>query len=304
MAVRLDESLSTTTVSASLFRYAMACKIHEMRAIKADLPPPEVYCVVRKLHEDTISLLKGLPSSIRPDYPDTSWDLEYPYLPQLREELKVMTNLFLVNLHRPHIISSTESRKAASQAAFATLDSQLRSFAQAKKHQYQLFGLAFYTVDASFLLSIITILCPPENYETKQTIENNLRRSVESLSTMERYNPIAKAGLDIVQRCYIKLKEAFKPSSNASGPNAVPRGSSTIALQNLMRDLNDQSLSPSIDLLRQPNRSPELDPATFTSSTFPDSFNQTYWLEQLSQIQPSLLCEQEPYGVWESLYFD
>ncbi|OQE19204.1 hypothetical protein PENFLA_c019G07943 [Penicillium flavigenum] len=307
MAVRPDESPSTTTVSASLFRYAIACKIHEMRAIKADYPHPKVYSVIRKLHEDTTSSLNGLPSSIRPDYPDTSWDLECPYLPHLREELKMTANLFLMNLHRPYIFSSTESRKAALQAAFTTLDSQLLSFAQAKQHQYHLFGLAFYTVDASFLLSIIAISCPPENHEARQNIENIVHRSIESLSTMERYNPIAKTGLAIVQRCYIKLKEAFKPPSNACGPNAVPRGSSTTVLQNLMRDLNEEPLDPSVNSLRdsrQHARSPELGSSAFTPHVFHDNFSQTYWLEQLNQIQPSLLYEQDAYGVWGNLYFD
>ncbi|KAJ5985224.1 hypothetical protein N7522_012420 [Penicillium canescens] len=78
MAVRLDENPGIIPVSASLFRYAIACKVHDMRAIKLDRPHPKVYSTVRKIHEDVDLLMDGLLPSIRPDCPDTSWDLSFP----------------------------------------------------------------------------------------------------------------------------------------------------------------------------------------------------------------------------------
>ncbi|KAJ5301966.1 hypothetical protein N7508_006829 [Penicillium antarcticum] len=309
MAVRSDESPGIIPVSASLFQYAIACKVHDMRAIKVDRPHPKTYSTVQKIHEDVDSMMEGLLPAIRPDCPDTSWDLELPYLPQLREELKVMANLFIVNLHRPHIIASTESRKAALQAAITTLDSQLRSFTQTNPHQYRLFGLAFYLVDASFLLSIISILYPPENSDARQNIETSLSRSLDSLAALKIHNPIAKAGFDVVQRCYKKLKEAFqlRRANDASGPHPALHGSSTTRLQSLMRDLQDHSLEPSMGSLLDPDQStqtPNLGLPTPPFYGLQDSFDSGYWLEQLNQIQPSLLFEQDPNGMWETLSFD
>jgi hypothetical protein len=106
-----------------------------------------------------------------------------------------------MTLHRPHIISNLESRKAALQASLKTLDCQLISFAQAKQHQYHLFGLAFYTIDALLLIFIITILFPPWNHETKQKTSHSLQQATESVPDMRPFNPIAASGLDIIRRC-------------------------------------------------------------------------------------------------------
>lgn len=304
MAVRPDETTGIIPVSASLFQYAIACKVHDMRAIKFDRPHPKIYSTVQRIHEDVDSMMDALLPAIRPDCPDTSWDLELPYLPQLREELKVMANLFIVNLHRPYIISNSESRKSTLQAAITTLDSQLRSFAQTNPHQYHLFGVAFYLVDASFLLSIISTLYPPENSETRQNIETSLSRSLDSLSILKSHNPIAKAGFGVVQRCYSKLKEAFRSANEPCWPDTTLHGSSAVRFQSLVRDLQDNNTDPSIGSLlnlAQPTQTPNFGLPTPAFYGLQDSFDQGYWLEQLNQIQPPLAFEQDPSGMWENL---
>lgn len=109
-----------------------------------------------------------------------------------------------MTLHRPHVISNMESREAALQVSPKTLDCQLISFAQAKQHQYHLFGLAFYTIEASLLVSIIMILFPPQNHETKQKVSRSLQHAIESLCDTKPFNPMAASGLDIIRRCYQK----------------------------------------------------------------------------------------------------
>lgn len=307
LAVRPDETPGVIPVSASLFKYAIACKVHDMRAIKFDRPHPKTYSTVQRIHENVNSMMEDLLPAIRPDCPDTTWDLELPYLPQLREELKAMANLFIVNLHRPHIISHTESRKSALQAAITTLDSQLRSFTQTNPQQYHLFGVAFYLVDASFLLSIISTLYPPENSETRQNIDTSLSRSLDSLSILKSHNLVAKAGFGLVQRSYSKLKEAFRFVNEPCWPDTTLYGSSAIRFQSLVRDLQDNNAEPPIGSLlnpAQPTQTPSFGLPTPPFYGLHDSFDEGYWLEQLNQIQPPLTFEQDPSRMWETLSFD
>ncbi|KAJ5535578.1 fungal specific transcription factor domain-containing protein [Penicillium frequentans] len=273
MAVRLEESHGISTVSALLFRYALACKMHKMRATKVDRPRPKDYSVVRVLHEEITSLLVELPGFLQADNSDTTWDVEYPYLPQIRQELKVMANLFLMTLHRPHLISNAESRKAALQAALETIDCQQRFFAQAEKHHYHLFGLAFYIVDASFLVSIITILFPPQSQDAKQRIEQNLQHVIESLSAMEAFNPIALSGLYILQRCYHKLKAVRgSPSSTSETrqPSYVTPGDE---LHDLIRDLGYDDFNSLPNLL--PDHSQSNTPSSLGFSSHPPRRSET-----------------------------
>ncbi|KAK1238934.1 hypothetical protein MKX08_005995 [Trichoderma sp. CBMAI-0020] len=306
MTVRLDDSPNFSTASAPLFRYALACKVHEMRALKADRPRPKDYLVVQTLHEDIISLVETLPAYLRQKNPDTAWDLDHPYLTQLREELQVMANLFLMTLHRPHIISSTESRKAALQASIETLDCQLISFTQAKQHQYHLFGLAFYTIEASLLISIITILFPPQNREIKQKVSNSLHQAVESLLEMKTFNPIATSGYDIVRRCYQKIKTSTESPSSVVDARTAPYETPVEIFNNLMSDLNQEDLMHSQNSQLgsfQPNLTSEQASLVNFTQTFPNNFDQTYWLDQLSAIDP-LISDQDSGDLWESFLFD
>jgi hypothetical protein len=303
MTVRLEEGHGISMVSALLFRYELACRMHKMRAIKADRPRPKDYSVIRTLHEEILSLLIELPAFLLVDNPDTTWDPEYPYLRQARQELKVMANLFLMTLHRPHIVTNAESRRAALQAAFETIDSQQRLFAEAKNHHYHLFGLAFYIVDASFLVSIITILFPPPSQEAKQRIEHNLQQVIKSLSDMEASNPIARSGLDILQRCYHKVESVCvspRSASETTQPSQVTPGE---GLQELLSDLSyDSSLPSSLPDHFQFNTPSSLGLSGHLPQATRESFDQTYWLDQLNMIYPSVF-DQDPGNLWENICF-
>lgn len=306
MTVRLDDSPNISTASAPLFRYALACKVHEMRALKADRPRPKDYTVVQTLHEDIISLMQTLPAYLRQKNPDTTWDLDHPYLPQLHEELQVMANLFLMTLHRPHIISNTESRKAALQVSLETLDCQLMSFAQAKRHQYHLFGLAFYTIEASLLISIITILFPPQNNETKQKASNSLQQAVESLVEMKPFNPIAASGLYIVRRCYQRIKTTTESPSSVVDARTAPYETPAEIFNSLMSDLSQEDFIQSQNSQlgsSQPNLTSEQASSVNFNRAFTNNFDQTYWLDQLSAIDP-FISDQDSGNSWESFLFD
>ncbi|OGM45642.1 hypothetical protein ABOM_006227 [Aspergillus bombycis] len=288
-----EPSDGPTTVSAGLFRYALACKFHELRALKADRPHVKDHTIIKGLHEQVISLLENVPPYLRFKNPDPSWDGDYPFLPQLREEVFMTANLFLMTLHRPHILANAESRKAALEATLATLESQQRFFGQTSEHHYPLFGLAFYTVDAAILLSIIIASYPPHSHEPRQYVYHVLQQAIERLSHIQPYNPIAKAGLGIVQRCYEKLKEACHSPTNTSATLSSSAVSPRFELRDLRQELSHQNSVPTeLDLLE-----PEL-------SVIPDSFSEAYWLDQLSLIQPPTAVGQDPDTFWDSLLFE
>ena len=306
MTVRPEDSHGPVTISAPLFRYAIARKVHKMRATEADSPRLNDYSVVQTLHEEIMSLSNEVPPSLRLKNADTTWDLEHPYLPQLRQELQVMLNLFLMSLHRPHVISYGESRKAALQAALQTLDCQQRFFAQASQDLYHLFGLAFYTVDAAILVSIIAMLFPPSSQKAKKKIDQSLQRAIEDLSRMQSSNPIARSGLAILQRCYQRLKSSCESPNSTSEPRNPSYSTPGDGLHNLINDLGPQGFNLGATLQPEPSQtnmipwpgSPDL-----LSQSILNTFNEKYWLDQLNMIHPSV-SDQDPGHLWENLYSD
>ncbi|KAJ6113512.1 hypothetical protein N7523_006829 [Penicillium sp. IBT 18751x] len=306
MTVRPEDSNSPVTISAVLLKYELACKVHKMRATKADSPRLDDYNIVQKLHEEIMLLKNEVPAFLRLKNTDTTWDIEHPYLPQLRQEFQVMLNLIVMALHRSHVISNGESRKAALQAALQTLDCQQQFFAQAEKNQYHLFGLAFYTVDASFLVSIIATLFPPSSPKAKHKIDQSLQQAMEDLSLMQSSNPIARSGLKIIQRCYQKIKSACESHNSTSEPRSASFSNPGDGLHNLIHDLGLQSFDLSTDSNPESSQvntiSGPSSPDLFSQS-IPDVFDQGYWLDQLNMIHPSI-SDQDPGFLWENFYFD
>lgn len=306
MTVRPEDSNGPIFISAPLTRYSLACKVHKMKAMKADRPRLKDYTIVQTLHEEITSLMEEVPPFLRLKNADTTWDLEHKCLPQLRQELQVMLNLFIVALHRPHIITSEDSRRAALQAALQTLDCQHSSFAQAEKEQYHLFGLAFYTVDASLLISIIAILYPPSSHKAKQRVDQSLQHAIEDLSKMQSFNPIAKSGLEVLQHCYQKVKITCESPNSTSESRTVSNGTPGVELNTLINDVVLQGFDPCPNLeseSSQVNTSSCNTSPDFPSQLIPDVFNQEYWLNQLNMIDPSISGE-DPGFLWENLHFD
>ena len=306
MTVRPEDSHGPVTISAPLFRYAIAHKVHKMRATKANSPRLNDYSVVQTLHEEIMSLANEVPPSLRLKNPDITWDLEHPYLPQLRQELQVMLNLFLMALHRPHVISHGESRKAALQAALQTLDCQQRSFAQASQDLYHLFGLAFYTVDAAILVSIIVMLFPPSSQKAKRKIDKSLQQAVEDLTQMQSSNPIAGSGLAILQRCYQKLKSSCESPNSTSQPRTASYSMPGDGLHDLLNDLDPQGFDLGASLQQEPfqtSTTPWPGSPDLLAQSIPHTFNERYWLDQLNMIHPSV-STLDPGHLWEDLHFD
>jgi hypothetical protein len=165
--------------------------------------------------------------------------------------------------------------------------------------------VSFYTVEASLLISIITILFPPQNHETKQKISHSLQRAIESLSNLKPFNPIAASGLDIIRHCYQRIIVAESPSSVMNAGTA-PYETPINIFNGLMSDLNQEDLTqPQILQLEssQPNLTSEQASSVDLTRLFPNDFNPTYWLDQLGTIDP-FISDQDSGNLWESFLFD
>jgi hypothetical protein len=315
MAMQLDKAQDyPTTVSAALFRYALAGKVHEMRALKVDKPHPKDYSAIQALHDQVLLLSDKLPPYLRHKNPDTSLDSKYQYLPQQREELLTVVNLFLMTLHRPHIVTNTESRKAALQAAISTLEAQRRYFNQTSKHHYKLFMLSYFTIDASILLSLMMILYPPSSDDQKLYVDQVLRQAIERLTLIEAYNPMAKSGLALLQPCYRRLKELSDfpintdTSSSSDDPHPVSEvGSKHLAggeLSNTVKEPDPLSKPQSGSLSSIASLSFELPTPEMTE--MPNDFDVSYWLDNLDKIHYPLPAGLDPdlNFSWDSVIFN
>ncbi|KAK9431766.1 hypothetical protein V1505DRAFT_354701 [Lipomyces doorenjongii] len=186
------------------------------RAAKVDRPHPKEYSVVAALHDQALSIVENTTPVLRHQNPDTSWDSEYLYLPQQREEILSIVYTFLTALHRPHITSHAESRSAAIQAAIAVLDSQQRLFAQTSEHYYKLCLLSYYTIDAAISLLAITALYPSRRPEDECEIDRVVKQCIERLTSMAPCNPTAKSGLDVIRHCYRQVQQSRLLASHAA----------------------------------------------------------------------------------------
>ncbi|KAE8362189.1 fungal-specific transcription factor domain-containing protein [Aspergillus caelatus] len=275
-----------TSLSASLVRYCISAKVHLIRELKLDTPYPVDYSMVGTLHEQVLTILKGIKPALRHQDPDTSCDSQYHYLPQQREELLTVVYTFLMALHRPHISSHAQSRRAVLQAAIVVLDSQQRLFELTELHHYMLCHLSFYTVDAAILLSVVTSLYPQQSSEDTSDIYRALQQSIARLSMIAPVNPTAKSGLDVIKRCYQRLQE---PRRSLSAAEVIPAHlPSTVGqLQDTSEAPGDEQGSHAEYLQYESYPFPVELPQNFstTHGVAPTHyFDQSYWLRQVNSI--------------------
>lgn len=275
-----------SSLSASLVRYFISTKVHTIRELRLDSPHPRDYSQVGILHKQVLAILDNTKPVLRHESPDTSWDSQYLYLPQQREEILTVTYTFLTALHRPHISTHVQSRRAVLQATLVVLDSQQRLFELTQPHHYMLFYLSFYTVDAAILLSVVTTLYPSQGFGDMDNVHRALQQSVIRLAIMTPFNPTAKSGLDVVQRCYQKLQES---SGSSLSPDMIPSHPSSVGLQ--LQDIHNEGIHEQPDYSECVPDEPGLsagnfiqDFSTTDGSSSTHYFDQSYWLNQIDGI--------------------
>lgn len=275
-----------TSFSASLFRYFISTNVHRIREWRLDTPHPKDYSMVGVLHQEVLSILDGTKPVLRQQNPDTSWDSQYAYLPQQREELLTIVYTFLTALHRPHISAHVQSLRAVLQSGIVVLDSQQRLFDLTRTHDYMLCNLSFYTVDAAILLLVVCALYPQQLLEDTANIHRVLQQAILRLSKMAPVNPTANSGLDVIQRCYRRLQE----SSTSSLPaDATPAHSASagVQLQDIWgarshEQLNFQDWVPAQSCYSPGNLTQNLSIRDGSATTH--YYDESYWLHQIDDI--------------------
>lgn len=275
-----------TTLSASLVRYFISTKVHQVRELRLDTPHPKDYSMVGVLHQQALSILDGTKPVLRHQNPDTSWDSQYPYLPQQREEVLTIVYTFLTALHRPHISAHVQSLRAVLQAGIVVLDSQQRLFDLTRTHHHMLCHLSFYTVDAAILLLVVIALYPQQMLEDTGNIHRALQQAIVRLSKMAPVNPTANSGLVVIQRCYRRLQESCASSLPA---DVIPAHSAStgVQLQDTWGALSHEQLNYQDCVPAESRSSPGSlirNFSTTDASATTHYFDQSYWLNQIDGI--------------------
>jgi hypothetical protein len=275
-----------TSLSASLFRYFISTKVHRIRELRLDTPYPKDYSTVGVLHQEVLSILDGTKPVLRHQNPDTSWDSQHAYLPQQREELLTIVYTFLMALHRPHISAHVQSLRAVFQSCIVVLDSQQRLFDLTRTHLYMLCHLSFYTVDAAILLLVVSSLYPQQMLEDTTNIHRVLQQAIVRLSKMAPVNPTANSGLDVIQRCYMRLQES---SASSLRSDAIPAHSAStgVRLQDIWGARSYEQLNYQDWVPAESRSSPGNLTQNFSitdGSTPTHHFDRSYWLHQIDDI--------------------
>lgn len=313
--------------TSQLFKYTIARKIHEAMSSKALKSPCKDYGVVTKLHDDIYTLLDALPAATRQDNPDTSWDSQYPNLAKQRQHIAIMSESFILALHRPHSTLRRASRKEAITAALRSLTAQQCLFELCNEHHYKIHTLVFYIVDAVvFLTSMVLMYCkPPSSMDTAEDksdipihdIRFALLQAVTRMGCMRNRSDVAREGEKVLKRCS-DLVAKREVESRAQSQNSVytqqtasANGSKPGHYHNFLTDAPPE-LNVSHDLASQnfsesytaPATSLQNDPSSLPSDDFSsdllpeylggtaaayDPANMATWMERNGFVDDTLL---------------
>jgi hypothetical protein len=161
---------------------------------------------VSTLHDQVIGLIDALPPAMRPESPDTSWDSMKPHFPKLRQHIASVASSFLMALHRPHVATHPESRRAAIRAALETLESQQRMFSLMSEHHYKIYGFSFYTIDAGIFLSAMVVDQLPHDPTLLEQAQCALQQAVNRLALMMERSAVAISGEQILCHAHQRIE--------------------------------------------------------------------------------------------------
>jgi hypothetical protein len=198
-----DERPSLYT--SAMVKHHTARHIHKLLSMGAFKPGFDNHEALRSFHEKTVQFISTLPPAMRPDHPDTSWDLQCPDIVKHRLQISIVVNSFLLALHKPHAARQPQSLELAVLAAIAVLDATQNLFQLTHSHQYKIYTLVFYTIDAGLLLSAMLAKSSSglENFRAR-AIES-LRQAVGRLKVLKQSVRAAVAGEKALNHCLERL---------------------------------------------------------------------------------------------------
>ncbi|KAG4441133.1 hypothetical protein IFR05_003354 [Cadophora sp. M221] len=283
-----DSNRPFSSFSPNLFMYSLSQKINDIRDSGADKRNLRDYAVVQRLHFEILSLLNTLPPVLQPGNADHSWDMQMPVIPRQREKIYYSVQSLILALHRPHVARYLESRQRAREAAFNVLDSQQRFLEIINKHHYAYFGNAFFSIDASIVLSTILSVYPCEDTSVLQRSMLAIQLAMGQLGLIEKQNELASPGLNIIRSCYQMIKDKYEERKFGPWPERSGQGHNTN---------NSTSSSGDLSTALSSQYVPEFEADTnweSVSSSFADSdqasqlgrneFDTPFWIDYRQQV--------------------
>lgn len=196
------ESEKPSSFTERLIEYHLHLKLHEIRALEVEGAYPKDYANVECLHQYAVKYIRDIPPIYRFENPDTSFDIELPWITIQREYLCSVTWFFLLALHRPYIFSIPRSRTEVIKAGIGILSAQERGFAHSKAHHYKLFTLAFLTVEAAVSILAVLIGYPTMNDELALEAFRHTETAILRLNAIFYQNALAGAGARLIQTLF------------------------------------------------------------------------------------------------------
>lgn len=235
-----DEYPSTTGLS---FLYAVSLLVHRMRDAHVDKEMGEKYDIILQLHQELMLLADTVPEFLRLHNTNTSLDAALPYLPRQRERLFTLVHHTLMGLHRAQVTNHIHSRIEFTHSAMACLESQERFFRLTPVHQYRLYELTYYTIDAAIMLSAITVAYPPKDLVLRRRVSDDLQKAIVRLEMMKDCSPTATSGLLILVRCYQRVQKALAVEQSPQKDAIFATSRTSTGLLTLGSELQDVAFS-------------------------------------------------------------
>ncbi|KAI9838168.1 MAG: hypothetical protein M1837_002630 [Sclerophora amabilis] len=196
-----------TSITSRLHEYQVALKTPELRSLQLEGPYPKDYSIVEAMHKDIVDLIQNFPATHRVDNTDTSWDSDCPWLRTQRESLCSTAWYYLLSVHRPYIFSIAESRREALEASLKILRSQERLFRSIEVQHHKMFGLVFYTFDASVLSGAVFLARPNENSELLPEALHCMELAISRLQHLSSRNALARSASLVLEAVFQRTKK-------------------------------------------------------------------------------------------------
>jgi hypothetical protein len=296
-----DERPSLYT--AGKVKHYLAQQIHKLMSSGAFRPGFSDYGAIQSTHAEVLHFLSSLPPAMRLEKPDTSWDFQWPDMIKHRLQISIIANAFLLALHKNHAAQHPHSLDLAVSAAVQVLDASQLLFEKTEPHQYKIYTLVFYTIDAGLVLSAMLAKYSARVEQARGHAITSLRQAIVRLSVLKGSVSAAVAGEKALSQCleklgcsnehmYVDQRDSERPATKHGkagaqqiqpSPQAIPEDAGHAPIH------GNSIVTPTSNFL-QPEPSFALDQwgsdgADLFTQIMDDDAWTASWLEQMNRIQ-------------------
>ena len=303
-----------SSYTLQLVKYRIGQQIHRAMSLGLFNSQRTNGQVIQNMHLETVEILRGLPPSMRLHSPDRRWDMKFPGLVKQRLQISIVTNAFLMALHKPHTLIDSFSRQAAVEAGLMVLDASHRLFLSSEKHHYKIYTLMFYTIEAGILLSAVLMKDQLLLSNFAGRTESALSEAVMRLGILKESSTAAVFGEQVLGKCFRRIQEAMEAVEQIR-TKSTGLVDSTSQSQHMRRDMTDnvETVNNAMKCANAPPLAPPqsnfyetLDNSALDAEIL-DRFVNTQvptlnWLEQLDTGQGSHYNDPNEDFAWNSLF--